>query len=345
MPPASDKQTLLAWLQTALELELGTIPPYMVALLSIQLPGNRASAEIIRSVMIEEMLHFVLIANVMNAVGGAPRINQVAAPSYPLQMQFEGKPFADRQFAIDLAPFSAAAISTFLQIELPHRPPQPELLEAKLVVPAPTIGEFYGRIVSLLTQLDGQGPLFTGDPARQIGEDFYWSGGGLITKVTDLPTAKAALELVINQGEAAPIPDSPGDAKLGHPLSMGHYFRFREIEAGRRFGDGDDPFGSPTGESMSVDYSAVYPTVINPTSAAYPDGSPLADLNRSFNQRYTAMLQEIEQGLNGAPKALYTAIMDGMHGLTPIAHEMMKLPVGGEANGRTGCPTFEWLLS
>ena len=57
------------------------------------------------------------------------------------------------------------------------------------------------------------------------------------------------------------------------------------------------------------------------------------------------MLQEIEQGLNDAPKALYTAIMDGMHGLTPIAHEMMKLPVDGDAHGRTGCPTFEWLLS
>ena len=267
MPPASDKQTLLTWLQTALELELATIPPYMVALLSIQLPGNRASAEIIRSVMIEEMLHLVLIANVINAIGGAPRINQAAVPSYPLQMQFEGKPFADRRFAIDLAPFSAAAISTFLRIELPHRPPQLELLEARLIVPALTIGEFYGRIVSLLAQLDGRGSLFTGDPTRQIGEDFYWSGGGVITKVTDLRTAKAALELVINQGEGAPAPDSPRDAKLSHPLAMGHYFRFREIEAGRRFVDGDDPFGSPTAESISVDYSAVYPIVISPTSA------------------------------------------------------------------------------
>ena len=72
MAAENDKQTLLAWLQTALELELATIPPYLVALLSIQLPGNRASAEIIRSVMMEEMLHLVLVANVLNAVG-APR--------------------------------------------------------------------------------------------------------------------------------------------------------------------------------------------------------------------------------------------------------------------------------
>jgi len=341
--PAADKTTLLAWLQTALELELATIPPYMVALLSIQLPGNRASAEIIRSVMIEEMLHLALIANVINAVGGKPRIDARATPSYPLQMQFEGKPFADRQFAVDLAPFSPSAIATFLKIELPHQPPRPELLEARIVVPAPTIGEFYSKIVALMTELDGKEALFIGDPAHQIVEDFYWSSGGSLIKVTNLETAKAALDLVINQGEAASAPDSPAAAKLGQPLAMGHYFRFREIEAGRRFAAGDDPFGEPSGDSIAVDYDAVYPIMISPTSASYANDPELAKLNQDFNQRYTAMLQEIEQGMNGAPKALYTAIMDGMHGLTPVAHEMMKLPVTGNSDGKNGCPTFEWL--
>ena len=230
-----------------------------------------------------------------------------------------------------------------MKIELPHRPPQPELLEAALVVPAPTIGEFYGRIIALLTELDGQEPLFVGDPARQIGEDFYWSGGGHIIKVTDLASAKAALDLVIRQGEASPAPANSAEANLGHPFAMGHYFRFREIEAGHRFVEGDNPYGEPTGESLAVDFTAVYPVMVSPKSSSYPEGSALAGLNRDFNQRYTAILQEIEQGLNGVPKALYTAIMDGMHGLPPVAHEMMKLVADGDAHGRTGCPTFEWL--
>jgi hypothetical protein len=46
--------------------------------------------------------------------------------------------------------------------------------------------------------------------------------------------------------------------------------------------------------------------------------------------------------MNGTPKTLYTAIMNGMHSLTPVAHEMMKLPLD-EDPAHTGCPTFEWL--
>ena len=65
-----NKAKLLGWLQKAIELELATIPPYLVALLSIELQGNREPAELIRSVMIEEMLHLVLVSNVLNAVGG-----------------------------------------------------------------------------------------------------------------------------------------------------------------------------------------------------------------------------------------------------------------------------------
>ena len=52
-----NRATLLQWLQMALEIELATIPPYLVALLSIKLPKNREPAELIRGVMVEEMLH------------------------------------------------------------------------------------------------------------------------------------------------------------------------------------------------------------------------------------------------------------------------------------------------
>jgi hypothetical protein len=49
-----------------------------------------------------------------------------------------------------------------------------------------------------------------------------------------------------------------------------------------------------------------------------------------------------KEAMNGTPKTLYTAIMNGMHSLTPVAHEMMKLPLD-EDPAHTGCPTFEWL--
>ena len=343
MPRAANKAALHRWLQTALELELATIPPYMVALLSIQLLGNREPAELIRGVMIEEMLHLALVANLMNAVGAKPRLDRRAIPAYPLQLRFEGKPFADRQFSIDLAPFSGPTMKTFLQIELPRQPARAEFLELKIAVPAPTIGEFYSRIENLLESLDARGGLFTGDPDRQILEDYYWSGGGRIVPVHDLASAKDALGLVIAQGEGAWPPPDAKAARFGAPFQMGHYYRFNEIVVGHRYTEKDDPTGPPTGDSIMVDYAAVYPVTINPKARDYAAGSLLATLNADFNRRYTAMLLEVQEAMNGTPKSLYTAIMDSMHELTPLAHQMMKTPVSDAVGARTGCPSFEWL--
>jgi hypothetical protein len=54
------------------------------------------------------------------------------------------------------------------------------------------------------------------------------------------------------------------------------------------------------------------------------------------------MLLQLEEAINGSPKSLYTAIMNGMHALTPLAHSMMENPVPDDAENRVGCPTFDW---
>jgi hypothetical protein len=134
----------------------------------------------------------------------------------------------------------------------------------KIAVPAPTIGEFYSRIVELLEALDAAGDLFTGHPERQILEDYYWSGGGRIIRAHDLASAKAALSLVISQGEGAWPPSDGAAAAFGSPLQMGHYFRFNEIAATRRYKPSDDPAKPPTGAPIAVDYTAVYPIKVSP---------------------------------------------------------------------------------
>lgn len=337
---------LLEWLQIALELELATIPPYMIALLSIKLPANRDAAELIRSVMIEEMLHLALVANVINALDGTPRLDPSAIPKYPLRMNFKGEAFADRQFDVNLERFSASAIETFMKIEQPAPPPKgPDLLSFSLDVPGLTIGEFYGKIRDLLTELDSmaQDKLFVGDRSRQIDPDYYWSGGGEIVVVTDLQSAIFALDIVISQGEGAwPKPKSPEATGFGETFDMGHYFRFSEIYYRQRYKREDDPSAPPTGDSLDVDFDATFPIATNATSVLYPAGSLLAELNTSFNRTYTGIMIQLNEAVNGTPKTLYTAIMNGMHSLTPIAHAMMKLPLDGDPT-HTGCPTFEWL--
>jgi hypothetical protein len=341
------KEKLFAWLQTAIELELATIPPYLVALLSIRLPNNREPAELIRSVMIEEMLHLALVANVLNAVGGRPRLDKDAIPRYPLQMKFEGKVFEDRQFWIDLAPFSKAAIEIFMQIEKPQEPQRPAGLTDEIVmidVPALTIGGFYAEIVKLLEEMEDESPgmVFVGKPELQIKKDYYWSGGGQIVAVHDLASAKEALDLVITQGEGA---WSSGQwraaAEFSSPLQMGHYYRFSEIFYGHRYKGSDDPSKPPTGDKINVDYKEVYPLKKNPRSADYKSSRELRELNDEFNQRYSDMLRQLQEAMNGSPKTLYTAIMDSMHHLTPIAHKMMKTAIR-PGQSTTGCPTFEW---
>lgn len=342
----SKRAALLERLQLALELEWSTIPPYLVSLLSIRRPKNREAADLIRGVAMEEMLHLALIANVINAVGGSPKLCSDNCPSYPLQMNFEGRAFADRRFPIDLVRFSRDGIATFMKIEQPQEPKlKTNWLRAEIDVPAPTIGEFYAGIATLLDELQASvpGTLFDGDPARQLEADYFWAGGGAIVGVSNLATAKQALTTVIEQGEGAwPWSQHAFAQTAGEPLAMGHYYRFAEIFHERHYVPTDDPRRAPSGPLLEVDYSGVFPIRTNARASDYPEGSRAATLNGAFNRRYTMMLRQIDEAVNGQPKALYTAIMNGMHGLASTAREIMATPIGAP-DGETACPTFEWV--
>ena len=68
---ASKLEHLQSHLQTAIEVEHSTIPPYLCALHSIKDGSNLEAAQIVKSVVVEEMLHMILAANVLNAIGGS----------------------------------------------------------------------------------------------------------------------------------------------------------------------------------------------------------------------------------------------------------------------------------
>jgi len=74
-------------LQTAIEVEHSTIPPYLTALASIKNSFNREIHKVIRSIVIEEMMHLTLVANILNAVGGKPLLySKDFLPHYPTRM-------------------------------------------------------------------------------------------------------------------------------------------------------------------------------------------------------------------------------------------------------------------
>src|SRR4051794_33898240 len=99
-------------LTAAVKLELSTIPPYLCALYSIQPRGNNEAKLVIRSVVVEEMLHMVLAANVLNAIGGEPRVSGPDhAPRYPHELP-DG-------VVMDLLPFAPESVEAFLKVENP----------------------------------------------------------------------------------------------------------------------------------------------------------------------------------------------------------------------------------
>ena len=71
-PRITTVDTLHAYLRSAMQLEHATIPPYLMALYSIKPGTNSDASHVLRVVVVEEMLHLTLVANLLNAVGGDP---------------------------------------------------------------------------------------------------------------------------------------------------------------------------------------------------------------------------------------------------------------------------------
>jgi hypothetical protein len=128
---------LQAHLQVAIELEHSTIPPYLCALYSLRPGSNPEAAQILRGVVIEEMLHLTLAANVLNAIGGRPSLNtRQFVPHYPMTL-----PHSEGDFTVGLGKFSRAAVDTFLKVERPvPRKGKPQADHYH------SIGQFYAAI-------------------------------------------------------------------------------------------------------------------------------------------------------------------------------------------------------
>src|SRR4030095_15954359 len=159
-------------LQSAIELEHSTIPPYLQALYSIKHDQNTIVADLIRSIVVEEMLHMTIAANVLNAIDGEPVINKPDfIPTYPgpLPMNIHGG------LEVGLAPLSKPLIhGVFMEIETPEDP-KTFPVKPLAVAAAPgfaTIGLFYAAIVDKLKQLGDKA--FRGDPRRQVVDNTWF---------------------------------------------------------------------------------------------------------------------------------------------------------------------------
>lgn len=332
-----DIESLRAHLQWAVELEHSTLPPYLTALYSLHPDKNREAAQVLLSVAIEEMLHMTLAANVLNAIGGAPVLDKPDfIPAYPCYMTH-----SNDSFLVHVGKFSKESIAMVMQIEkpeAPNAPPEDDRYE--------TIGQFYDALEEGLIRLCeelGEENVFTGDPARQLtSEQFHYYGSGRIIPVTDLASAKMALEEIVEQGEGMDHESIwDGDSSMFDPerKEISHYFRFEEIYKERSYQECDTPQSGPTGDDFPVDWDAVYNIRSNVRTSDFPEGSAVRSKLEDFNQVYSDMLREMHRAFNGETARMALAV-GWMYEVRIRALELVQMPSGdGETN--VG-PSFEY---
>src|SRR5215467_8244546 len=233
--PVTTREELIYLLSRAAELEHGLACIYLFAAYSLKsdvseggMTGEQAAMvrgwrRFLSSVAVEEMGHLAQVSNLLTAIGGAPHFKRTNFPLPP-----SAYPFGIR---LSLEPFSQETIERFLCYELPETgilsadqqaifdPIRTRVLQAQGAQPThleeeggddggyepfevdfKTVGEFYHKIETGFTHIPEE-ELFIGPPEAQANARFVDLNGELVS-VVDPASARAAIEMIVEQGEA-----------------------------------------------------------------------------------------------------------------------------------------------
>ena len=222
--PVESREQLVYLLTQACELEQGVLCEYLFALYSLkQDPQDGLSSQqlaqvtrwgrALSEVAVQEMLHLALATNLLIAVGAAPHFHR---PNFPIRCQWYPP-----DVRLALVPFGEAALRHFMYLE---RPDNMDLEDAEAfaavcecrpltatpstLMAAPqdfhTVGHLYRSIehgFARLVERYGEAEVFVGPPRAQASREVF--GWPELVAVTDLASARTAIELIVEQGEGA----------------------------------------------------------------------------------------------------------------------------------------------
>jgi hypothetical protein len=317
-----DLASLQSALQKAIELEHATIPPYLTAYYTLHgtSAGGAEARQILHSIVIEEMLHMQLACNILNAIGGAPVINDPCfIPKYPgpLPMGIGG---ADG-LVVGIKRYSKATVQdTFMEIEEPENPIHIPVKKAALEAIAPsfeTIGQFYTAIGNEIVRLNNESNIFTGDPGRQVGT----------MTVKDVDSALAAISTIVTQGEGTPT--SPFDS----PTEYAHYYRFEELFMGMRIVvDSSSRTGysfDPNQKIVVDDTADVTQMADNPRTVDMSSNWRAGQLADECDAIYTKLLNALHIGFNGKPDWIAVNAVSVMFEFKNCIEELLQQQLAG----------------
>ena len=302
---ARDLDWLQESLQNAVELELATLPVYLSGLWSIK-TGSGEVFNLVKSVIMEEMLHMGFVCNMLKAIGGSP---QIRVPNYPGPLPGGVRP----ELTVFLAGLSHDSVGMYMEIEKPEHPVA--LLAEETF---PTIGAFYDAILGAFQTLSP--PLSTtGQQAHGLSvPNPAGAGPNLSEPLTVLQTladVEQAIATIKDQGEGTSTsPDAP---EFGGELA--HFYRFGEIFHGKRLKQVDGQFKF---EGDPVPFPDCFPVAQVP-----PEGYPDLPESHAFDAKFTEVVTDLEQawGTGGQDK-LNDAIGAMVVSLRSLAKPLVQKP-------------------
>lgn len=377
--PIKTVQSLASHLHVAGQVELSTIPLYLFTAYSIRTKGYsqwsppEGALRTLIGVAIEEMLHLVLVRNLMVAIGWGDQIrfyDEKFIPEYPSYMLNRKEPLL-----LQLRRLSTEHVQTFIDLEKPDKVKPEDLLlgagkeiDPSLVGQYTSLGAFYRKIEEGFTYLYPKDDIWSG---AQIDKQYlrgFWNqfGAGKPIRVNSLKTALQALTIIIDQGEGSTqdhktVPKRPDDPTLGQE-EYSHYWKFVRIKKGiEGIGAGDGGKGYDFGIDSPM---ATWPVVDNPKVGNYLDNPPVLALMKLFNAAYCYMLCILDELFQKSVRDVRKVTVPGtkrrelhshryglerngiaaMQGIMyPIAELMVRTPIDPDAKVLANIgPSFEF---
>lgn len=209
--------------------------------------------------------------------------------------------------------------------------------------------------VSIILDIEvDKAPLFQQAEGMEQWQDYYFGKfGGKFLKVSDLTSAQAAVNEIVQQGEGALHPsethsiaplekygaynhygqrvDGTFGPIVGSTLELSHYYSFQKIAQG------------------TVPFPKTYPITSDPSIEQYQN--PVANkLAVAFNIFYSTLLRSLEQSFHAGEKnheLFFKVAITIMHSIVPVlGTSVMQQPTrsnGNPAVGPNAAPTFEYV--
>jgi hypothetical protein len=292
----------------------------------------------------QEMLHLALVQNLLTAVGAGATLDR---PNFPLPSH--AYPAGIR---MELLPFDEASLRHFIYLERPEgldMADQDALAAIEQAAPLPvatddeigprlqdfaTIGELYRAIeigLDRLAERLGESRLFLGPAAAQATPAHF--GFAELLPVTDLASAHAAIDVIVEQGEGAR--GAWRQAHFGRLVTvLDEFLDLRDA----------DPTFEPSRPVLAAlvrprEDGLPVPIITDPFTARCADlMNAVYEVILQLLARHFAHTDETDDQLATLARV---AVRLMQNVVKPLGGLITRLPMGWDHPGRTAGPTFE----